>query len=159
MYGDRGGDPNALRAVYKKVAYSLKARLYLHVAEASVAGVPGAPPAAYDSAAKYAALGISDPKDDFLWFHDGSANGANIWWQFMSARGDIAPAAAFLAVAGRLAPADVSTRIKFYFTPALDTVKADTLPNGKEKPLGFFGFRPGGTVNMPTNAGIDPGSM
>jgi hypothetical protein len=150
VYGDRGGSPSKLRAVYKKVAHSLKARLYMHTAEVD--------PTAYGKALAEVPLGIGDPADDFLWFHDGSANGTSIWWQFMSARGDIAPASAFLAVAGRLAAVDDSSLIKFAFVPAFATAKGDTLPDGSPRPLGFFGFRPGGTTEMPTAFPIDSGN-
>ncbi len=134
IYGGRSAAQ--LRAVYTAVAHSLKARLYLHTAETD--------PTAYAKALAEVPLGISDPADDFLWFHDATPNGQNIWWQFGAARGDIAPAAAFLAVAGRLAGTTDSARIKFYFAEATGG--------------GYFGFRPGGTTNVPVTGTIDPGN-
>ena len=71
----------------------------MHVAEASVAGVTGAPPAAYDSALKYVPLGINTPADDFNWFHDATATGNNIWYQFQATRfGDLSAGAALIEI-------------------------------------------------------------
>ena len=63
-----------LRAVYTQVAHSLKARLYMHVAATDAS--------AYAKALAEAQLGISTPANDFLWFHDATPSGNNIWWQF-----------------------------------------------------------------------------
>ncbi len=136
IYGGR--DADGLRAAYTAVAHSLKARLYMHTAESD--------PTAYAKALAEVPLGISSPADDFLWFHDGTPQGQNIWWQFMSARGDIAPGAALVEILKRRIAAGVedSLRLKFYFTPATGG--------------GYFGFRPGGTTNVPTTGGIDPGN-
>jgi hypothetical protein len=139
-----GRDAGALRAVYTAVARSLKARLFLHVAAASAAGVSGAPPAAYDSALTYADSGISSTADDFLWFHDASANGGNIWW-LDNGGGDLAPGAAIIEIMNRriAAGVDDSARIAFYFTEA---------PDGR-----YHGYRPSGAI-VTTSPGIYNGS-
>ena len=145
-----GRDAAGLRAVYTAVANSLKARLFLHVAEASVAGVSGAPPAAYDSAAKYAALGISDPSDDFLLYSDATATNNNIWWQFNASRfGDIGPGAAVIEILKRRIAAGVEDeqRLNFYFVPLTGTTPSD-----------FFGYRPAATQNIATAGGIYNGT-
>jgi len=140
IYGGRSRA--GLRAVYTKVAYSLKARLFMHVAEASAAGRPGAPPAAYDSAFKYVPLGIASPDDDFLWFHDGTPNGQNIWTQWELARADVAPGAALIEVMKRLVAASVddNQRLNFYFTSTSTGA--------------FAGYRPTGSTGMTTALGV-----
>ena len=119
----QGRDAAGLRAVYTAVAHSLKARLYMHTAEVN--------PAAYALALAEVPLGIASPADDFLWFHDLTATGADIWWQFNSARaGDLAPGAALVEIEKRRIAAGVEDglRLAFYFTPATS---------------GFFRYRPG----------------
>jgi hypothetical protein len=64
-------------------ANTLKARYWMHVAEAAANGLITASP--YDSALKYAALGISDPTgaSDFRSFHSGAGEPqSNMWFQF-----------------------------------------------------------------------------
>jgi hypothetical protein len=137
IYGGRTADE--LRAVYTAVAHSLKARLYMHTAEVD--------PTAYARALAEVPLGITTPDDDFLWYHDASPSGQNIWWQFEAARtGDIAPAAAIIELMKRRIGAGVedAQRLQFYFTPASGGL--------------FFGYRPGGTTDVPTNGTIDPGN-
>ena len=138
-----GRDPAGLRAIYSDVARSLKARLFLHVAAASVAGVSGAPPAPYDSALQYATTGIKSPVDDFLWFHD-AVNHPNLWRDVFSG-GDWVPGAAVIEILKRRITAGVEDdqRIAFYFTPASD---------GQ-----YRGYRPTGAT-VPTSHGIDDGS-
>jgi hypothetical protein len=138
VYGDRGADPVALSAVYIKVAHSLKARLYMHTAEVD--------PSSYAKALAEVPLGIADPADDFLWFHDGSPQGQNIWWQFMSARGDIEPGAAFVEIQKRRIAAGVenTNQLSFIFTP---TSAGD-----------FAGGRPTGSTAMVTNGTIYNGA-
>jgi hypothetical protein len=138
IYGDRGTDPDALRAVYTEVAHTLKARLYMHTAEVD--------PSAYAAALAQVPFGISSPANDFLWYHDATAAGANIWWQFQSNRtGDLAPGAALIEILKRRisAGAEGGERLAYYFTPAADG--------------GFFGYRPGLTTVV-TNGGIYDGS-
>ena len=132
-----GRDAIGLRAVYTAVAHSLKARLLMHTAEVN--------PTAYALALAEVPLGITTSADDFLWFHDLSASGANIWWQFNASRaGDLAPGAALVEIEKRRIAAGVedAARLAFYFTPAT---------------TGFFGYRPGATV-MATNGVVYNGS-
>jgi hypothetical protein len=142
VYLDRGGNTAALAQVYTQVAHSLKARYYLHLAEVN--------PANYALALAEVPLGISTPANDMLWYHDGTPTGNNVWWQFMSARGDIGPGAALIEILKRRIAAGVedAARLNFYFT------SAD--PGGT--PVEFFGFRPGGSLNMQTAPGIYNGN-
>jgi hypothetical protein len=128
-----------LRSVYTQVAHSLKARLYMHVAATD--------PTAYQKALNEAKLGISAPANDFLWFHDATPNGNNIWWQFNVTRSsDIGPGAAAIEILKRRINAGVedSSRLKFYFTKTSDG--------------GYFGYRPGGATNVQTTGGIYNGN-
>ncbi len=138
-----GRNAAALRAVYTRVAHSLKARLYMHTAEVD--------PTAYARALAEVPLGIATPADDFVWYHDLTAAGRNIWWQFGEARGDNIPGAAIVEIMKRRIAAGVEDdqRINFYFIEATDATGA--------VPEGFFGARPGGTV-MATNGAIYDGS-
>jgi hypothetical protein len=148
IYGGR--DAAGLRAVYTAVARSLKARFFLHVAAASTAAVSGAPPAAYDSAFKYATAGISSTADDFLWFHEASPTGTNGWW--LSNVGDIAPGAAIVEIMKRrmIAGVEDTLRIAFYFRSS---------DGGPASAAGanFAGFRPAGAI-VTTSGGINDGS-
>ena len=87
-------------------------------------------------------LGINTPANDMLWYHDQSPTGQNVWWQFMGARGDIAPGAGMIEILKRRIAAGVENeeRLNFYFTPAVPGVGA----------AGFFGYRPGGSTNLQT---------
>jgi hypothetical protein len=132
IYGGRSSDQ--LRVVYTAVAHSLKARYYMHTAATN--------PAAYALALSEAQLGISTPADDFLWFHDATPVGQNIWWQYNSQRaGDIAPAAAIIEILKRRIAGSLedNARISFYFTPAAPAV--------------FFGRRPEGNTALPGGGG------
>jgi hypothetical protein len=134
-----GLSADQLRAVYKQVAHSLKARLYMHVAATD--------PTAYQKALNEAQLGISAPANDFLWFHDATPSGNNIWWQFNVTRSsDIGPGAAAIEILKRRINAGVedSARIKFLFTLTSDG--------------GYFGYRPGAATNVQTTGGIYNGN-
>jgi hypothetical protein len=142
IYQSLAGDPNALRAIYTKVAHSLKARLFMHTAEVD--------PSAYAKALVEVPLGISatDGSEDFLWFHDPSPQGNNIWWQFSSARGgDIFPGAAIIELEKSRIAAGVEssdTLLGFYFTRT---------SNGS-----FAGVRPTASTNMVTNGTVYNGN-
>jgi hypothetical protein len=140
IYLDRGGNTAALAAVYTQVAHSLKARYYMHQAEVD--------PAKYALALAEVPLGINTPANDMLWYHDQSPGGANVWWQFMGARGDIAPGAALIEILKRRTAAGVDTdeRLNFYFTQAAYDPTPATA--GDEVPVGFFGYRPGGSTAL-----------
>jgi starch-binding outer membrane protein, SusD/RagB family len=142
VYLDRGGDTGALAAVYTQVAHSLKARFHMHLAEVD--------PSHYASALAEVPLGINTPANDMLWYHDQTPTGQNIWWQFMSARGDIAPGAGLIEVLKRRIAAGVEddARLNFYFTPAGPGTAATD----------FFGYRPGGTTNLETAPGVYNGN-
>jgi hypothetical protein len=102
---------------------------------------------AYAKALAEVPLGIADPVDDFLWFHDASPQGNNIWWQFMSARGDIAPGAALVEIVKRRVTSGAEatdTLLGFYFTR---TSTGD-----------FAGVRPTGSTAMVTNGTIYNGA-
>jgi hypothetical protein len=139
-----GRNPAALRAVYSAVARSFKARLFLHVAAASRAGVRGAPPAAYDSALKYAVSGIASPDDDFLWYFNTTVFEENPWWR-RNGPGIIGPGAAIVEILNRRIAEGVEDdgRISFYFMPAEGGV--------------YHGFRPTGRI-VPAAAGVYDGS-
>jgi len=128
----KGRTSAQLEVVYTAVAHSLKARYYLHVGD-------------YVNASAQAALGISTPDDDFLWFHDASSSGQNVWWQYNASRADYLPGAALvdLMKARMAAGVEDSARINFYFIPA--------------DANGFFGARPG-AATVTTAPGKDNGT-
>ncbi len=150
IYLDRGGNTAALAAVYTQVAHSLKARYFMHQAEVD--------PANYALALAEVPLGINAPANDMLWYHDLSPAGTNVWWQFMGARGDIAPGAALIEILKRRTAAGIDTdeRLNFYFTQA----QYDPTPAtpGDEVPVGFFGYRPGGSTGLQAAPGVYNGN-
>ncbi|MBC7790945.1 MAG: SusD/RagB family nutrient-binding outer membrane lipoprotein [Anaerolineae bacterium] len=97
-----GGDGDK----WLEVAHTLKARFYLHLAEAD--------PANYQLAIIEAQQGISSPAGDFTSFHTSSQTEANIWHQFDRERaGDIA-AGEFLV---NLLKSRSDPRLALYFAP------------------------------------------
>ena len=142
VYVDRGANTAALAAVYTQVAHSLKARYYMHLAEVN--------PANYALALAEVPLGINAPANDMLWYHDQSPTGQNVWWQFMGARGDIAPGAALVEILKRRIAGGIENeeRLRFYFNPSpTGTTVAD-----------FYGYRPGGSINLDVAAGVYNGN-
>lgn len=137
-----GLDAAGIKAVYIQVAHSLKARYYMHLAETD--------PTNYARALAEVPQGISSPANDMLWFHDQSANGGSVWWQFQAARGDIGPGAALIEILKRRIAQGVEdgARLNFYFTPAE--------PAGL--PGDFYGFRPAGATGLVTAPGVYDGS-
>src|SRR5918998_1968537 len=131
IYVDRGSDVAALAAVYTQVAHSLKARYYMHLAEVD--------PTNYARALAEVPLGINTPANDMNWYHDQSPTGQNVWWQFMGARGDIAPGAALVGILKRRLAAGVEddARLNLYFQQA--AYDPDPEATGDEVPVGFFG--------------------
>jgi hypothetical protein len=150
IYLDRGGDAAALAAVYTQVAHSLKARYHMHLAEVD--------PSHYALALAEVPLGINTPANDMLWFHDQSPTGQNVWWQFMSTRGDIGPGAAMIELMKRRIAqgVDDDERLNFYFQEAVFDPDPNT--SGDEVPVGFFGYRPGASANLQTAPGVYNGS-
>jgi len=150
IYDGLAGDSDGLRAVYTEVAHSLKARLYMHMAEVNPANYALALAEVGAPGINNGGPGISTPANDFLWFHDGTANGNNIWWQFMSARGDIGPGSALVEILKRRIAGGIedAARLNFFFTTAD--------PGGA--PTDFFGFRPGGATDLAVSGGIDNGN-
>jgi hypothetical protein len=148
------GNAKSLPTLYTEVAHSLKARYYMHVAAASVAGVSGAPANAYALALAQADSGISSTADDFNWFANASTQANNIWWQFnLSRTGDIAPGAALIEIMKRRIAATVedTLRLSFYFTSANGAAVAAGGSN-------FAGFRPSGATNLAATTGPDSGN-
>jgi len=74
----RSTDPDpvaAQRDRWTRLAHTLKARLFLHMAE-----VQG--PSAYQSALDEARQGIQDPSGNFIANYSGALNEENLWYQF-----------------------------------------------------------------------------
>ncbi len=150
IYIDRGADADALRAVYTEVAHSLKARYYMHQAEVNPANYALALVEVGPPGINNGGPGISTPVNDFLWYHDATPNGNNLWWQFAAARGDIGPGAALIEILKRRIAAGIedAARLNFYFLPgATGTTPSD-----------FFGFRPAGTIDLVTAPGVYNGT-
>jgi len=136
----KGRSSTQLEAVYTAVAHSLKARYFLHVQD-------------YANALAQANLGISTPDDDFLWFHDASAAGQNVWWQYNATRGDYVAGAAVIDLMKRRFAAGVEDilRLQFYFYTA-------DFPKGNPADTGaYFGARPA-LATVTTAPGGDNGT-
>ncbi|HVB31929.1 MAG TPA: SusD/RagB family nutrient-binding outer membrane lipoprotein [Gemmatimonadaceae bacterium] len=71
---------------WKKLAYTLKARYYMHTAE--VRGTP-----AYQAALAATQNGMQVPSDDYMATYSGASGGQNLWYQFdiVQRSGYIAP--------------------------------------------------------------------
>ena len=152
IYIDRGANTAALAAVYTQVAHSLKARYYMHLAEVD--------PANYALALAEVPLGISAPANDMLWFHDQTPTGQNVWWQFMGARGDIAPGAALVEILKRRIAGGIENeeRLRFYFTPAADRHGCDGLLRLPSRGLDQSRCRPRG-LQRKRRAGLGPAGI
>ncbi|HEY0776606.1 MAG TPA: SusD/RagB family nutrient-binding outer membrane lipoprotein [Gemmatirosa sp.] len=79
---------NGDAAKWTALAHTLKARLYLHVAERD--------PAAYASALAQAQLGIADASGDFRTYQSSTVGEENQWFQFARGRGTDISAGSFL---------------------------------------------------------------
>lgn len=108
-----GGDPDKWIAL----AHTLKARFYLHTAEAVGA-------TAYASALSEANLGISDNSDDYIANFSGSqALESNPWWQFVDSdgptgrSGDLVALPSFL---GTFMQSQSDPRFSDYYDPGND---------------------------------------
>jgi hypothetical protein len=119
-----GGDP----ALWIETAHTLKARFYLHTAEAR-----GAP--AYTAALAEAQLGISTPANNFTAYHSQTQGEQNGWWQFynLSGFGQDVVAGQFLA---DLMVARNDPRLAEYFAPSDPGPYGGMAPDGTESPAG-----------------------
>jgi hypothetical protein len=114
---------------WTEVAYSLKARYYMHTAEVD--------PTAYGRAATAAANGIDANDCNWRAVHSPAATETNIWHQFMRDRPDHIVAGFFLMNllngGTPTSTADDDPRVTIYFRPATNTSVAGQ----------FIGSRPG----------------
>lgn len=127
-------------------ANSLKARFYLHTAEAAgtaADGTPGYNPAAYQSALAVAQKGITAPANDLRSYQSTNSNERNLWYQFT-----------VLARAGYISPSDYfvnllksrnDPRLTTYFAPG-DTNQVIGSPVAGSVP-GYIATLNGGAGN------------
>ena len=106
------------------LAYTLKARYYLHTAEQTGAAADGTPAfstAAYQSALAAAQNGISAPANDFVSYQSSNPNEQNLWYQFTinQRSGYLAPSDYFV----NLLSARSDPRLTYYFEPAAGETK------------------------------------
>lgn len=110
-----GADPKKWTAL----AYTLKARYYLHTAEQAGTAADGTPAfstAAYQNALAAAQKGISSPSNDFVSYQSSNPNEQNLWYQFTvnQRSGYLAPSDYFV----NLLTARADPRLAYYFEPA-----------------------------------------
>jgi hypothetical protein len=106
-YFEAGGAIGDQRAKWTALAYTLKARYYLHTAE-----VRDGP--AYQAALDAAQNGISAPENDYRAYHSAAASETNLWFQFETVYPTYQAAGGFLV---NLLNADSDPRIGQYFLP------------------------------------------
>lgn len=148
VYGGAGAA--ALRSLYTRVAYTLKARYYMHLAERD---------AANHARARTAALnGISSTAGDMNWFNASNATSQNIFYQFQGQRTDLGPSTAMINLMGSRISAGMDTpdRMKFYFLDYCRSIGAAGLD--RNNPASYRGYRPGGNPNLPGGAGAPAGA-
>ena len=141
--GYQGVSPTALRDHYLQVAHTLKARFYLHTAEAN--------PAAYGLALAQTADGIDDPSGDLLIYHDANNGGSNnVWNQFYNTRFDQGPGAAIVNLMKKRINDGIDTpdRFDFYF---IDASSGD--PCRPFTGSACEGYRPGANIALPGGGG------
>ena len=101
-----GGDAKKWTAL----AHTLKARLYLHVAERDAT--------AYASALTNAALGIADASGDFRTYQSSTVGEENQWFQFARGRGtDISAGSFLVTLLSTRNAGGVDARLTQYFAP------------------------------------------
>jgi len=146
IYRGREAD---LPRLYTQVAHSLKARIFMHLAELDPTNYPRALAEVGPPGLGSGGPGISSPDDDFQWFSDGTPNGNNIWWQFSLTRADVGPGSALVGIIKRRMAAGLEdgARAAFYFSCA----DCDGSPND------FYGARPGAARNLQAAPGVDNG--
>lgn len=94
------------KAPWLQVAHTLKARLYLHTAEAD--------PSAYAKALTETASGVSSSSNDFTTYQSGTTGEQNQWFQFRIQRGTDISASSLLV---NLMKARNDPRLEEYFSP------------------------------------------
>ena len=111
--GGSGSGPGAADLVYGgnttqwiEAAHTLKARIYMHLAERD--------PTAYTSAITEANLGISSEANDFTAYHSAGEGEENHWFQFRIQRGTDLSAGKFIV---DLMKARNDPRLNEYFSP------------------------------------------
>jgi hypothetical protein len=118
--GNPGGSPPGIEdlvyegdlAKWTGLAYTLKARYYLHTAERL-----GAP--AYAAALAAATNGIADPTGDYLAYHSGASTESNLYFQFTGQWVDYLSAGKALL---DLLQSTLDPRLSEYFDPNADGV-------------------------------------
>ena len=113
-----GADVNKWTAL----AYTLKARYYLHTAERAGTAADGTPafdPAAYQNALAAAQNGISAPTNDLVTYQSSNPNEYNLYYQFIFIQrgGYMSPSDYFV----KLLAARNDPRLTYYFTPGSGT--------------------------------------
>jgi hypothetical protein len=106
-YFDESGTVQDQRVKWTELAYTLKARYYMHTAE-----VVGGP--AYQAALAAAQLGISSAVNDYTAYHSSAASETNLWFQFEAVYPTYQAAGSFLV---DLLQADSDPRLSQYFVP------------------------------------------
>lgn len=112
-------------------ANTLKARFYLHTAEAKGTAADGTPAftaAAYQSALTYAAKGISSAANDMRSYQSSATTSQNLWYQFtvVQRAGYIAPSDFFV----NLVAARKDTRLTTYLAPGPTAASGEIIGSG-----------------------------
>lgn len=110
---------------WRRLAYTLKARFYLHTAEVR--------PAAYAQALAAARLGITAAADDFKAVFSGASGEQNFFYQFFEVErsGYLVPSASFI----NLLTTRNDPRLSTYFTADRSTLSDSLLAPGRAQPL------------------------
>ena len=104
---DGSGTVGDERLKWTELAYTLKARYYMHTAEVLLSP-------AYQAALAAAQLGISSSANDYTAYHSGAASETNLWFQFEQVYPTYQAAGSFLV---DLLQADGDPRLSQYFLP------------------------------------------
>lgn len=134
-----------LRRKYTEVAYTLKARYYLHTAEVT--------PGNYALARAAALNGISADSNDFMLNHADAASNNNVHYQFYFNRGDVLPGAAYINLLKKRIAAGVENveRLQFHFYNVCYSEPGDD-PEADD-PNYYYGYRPAANTNLPGGEG------
>src|SRR5436190_2206437 len=155
LNGSTGVGPGANDLVYggkvakwKQLAHQLKARYYLHVAEANG-------PANYGSALAEANQGISTAANDYLTYQSSATTEGNFWYQFQIVQRD-----SYLRMGKRLVDLMVARndpRLDAYFDKTATAVGATTTDNHvtwTNKGVPWGGADPGQQLNPATMSNL-----